>query len=188
MREEWTVAQGVIERYTRRGFSGCIKHRSDLSGGTMFLAHSMHGEVEDLIWFCRSLERTSSECCISKYSSITPENSLNWFLDRRERSSVRNLQTAWVLDSPMAFAWGFHRSGTMNLPVPERWWFSSNCFYYHHSLFRRKIWVVLWFLFNLPEPMKKLIARSDRDMVWSDTAVWEVGSVGFTCKNQAMPL
>ena len=36
---------------------------------------------------------------------------------------------------------------------------------YYYSLFRGKIGVVLWFLFDFPELTKKLIAGSDRDMV-----------------------
>ena len=47
--DSWSNKQGFIERHTRGGLSGRIKHRSDFSGGTMFLAHSMHREVEDLI-------------------------------------------------------------------------------------------------------------------------------------------
>ena len=47
--DNWSNKKGVVERYTRGGLGGCIKHRSDLSGGTMFLAHHAHREVEDLV-------------------------------------------------------------------------------------------------------------------------------------------
>ena len=39
--DSWSNKQGVIERYTRG--------RLAFSGGTMLLAHSMHGEVENLV-------------------------------------------------------------------------------------------------------------------------------------------
>ena len=40
--DSWSNKQSVIERYTR----GRLADAS--SGGTMFLAHSMHGKVENL--------------------------------------------------------------------------------------------------------------------------------------------
>ena len=139
--DSWSNKQGVIERYTKGKFSGWIKYHSVLSGGIMLLAHSMHGEIENLV---QGALWKHSVYRISKYSSTTSENSLNWFLDQRERSSVRKSADSF-LDSPMPFTWGFCSSGT--------WIWMTVVFLkmlHHHLLFRSKVGVVLCFLFQLP--------------------------------------
>ena len=172
--DSWSNKQGVIERYTRGKFSGWIKYHSVLSGGIMLLAHSMHGEIENLV---QGALWKHSVYRISKYSSTTSENSLNWFLDQRELSSVRKSADSF-LDSPMPFTWGFCSSGTWIWMTVV----SSKCFTTIYSSGARLGWFCV-FSFNFPELVQKIIAGSEWDIVWSDTAVWEMRCVRFPSKN-----
>ena len=57
---------------------------------------------------------------ISKQSPITVENSWNWPLEYRERSSERNLLTSCDLDSASGLLQEFFGRRKINLPVAER--------------------------------------------------------------------
>ena len=62
--------------------------------------------------FSRSVVGTGSAWFIWNYSSITPRNTSNSPLERKERSRDRHLLTGWEWDSPSGFACGFFGRGT----------------------------------------------------------------------------
>ena len=103
---------------------------------------------------------------------MTAENFWNWLLACSERSRDRNLLTAWDLDSPRGFAWGFFGNGTVKLPFLARVWFSLKCCTTRSSGERLRLW-------DSPKLAKKLVTRGngnikDAILWWEDARVLEV--------------